>query len=251
MAGNVRSLAGMANPVVQERIAKPPPRRSVAVVRLGLLGALLFAAIVVAWRLGWFDYRKAISLVLTMRKGRDLPGAMPIFALALGAAAAAGFPTTPLLLAGGAIFGTVKGTVVNWIGGAIGASIGYFLSRSVGRGAICRLLGRRAGLLDRVKGTGGFLAVLRLRLIPLFPQGIVNFGAGLAGVRFGLYLGATLLGLLPTAIIYSYFADSFLSGMEGVRRGALLHLVMACALLLGLSFVPTLAKRMLGGGEEE
>jgi hypothetical protein len=53
-----------------------------------------------------------------------------------------------------------------------------------------------------------------------------------------------MLGDLPVTAAYTYFADALLSGVAGARRRALLHASIAGALLILLSFVPGLIKRM-------
>src|SRR5262249_55676580 len=84
-----------------------------------------------------------------------------------------------------------------------------------------------------------FGGMLRLRLIPVLPIGMVNFIAGLARAPFARYLAATAVGIVPATLIYAYFADSLLKGVGGGRRDALTSLIAASVLLLALSLTPT------------
>jgi uncharacterized membrane protein YdjX (TVP38/TMEM64 family) len=248
----------MANPIVEHtgriehRVSSGRGGRFMgtsraAVIRLVALALLMFGALLVAWRLGWFDYDKAMDVVRTLRRGSEHRGAIAVFVFVMAGLAAVGFPTTPLLLAGGAIFGTVTGAFADWLGGTLGAALGYVLARSIGKDAILKLLGdRTAQVIERVNRKNGFLAILRLRLIPLFPQGVVNFGAGMAGTPFRPYVLATAIGIIPTALLYSYFADSLLSGIAGTRRHAMSSLLMACGALVVVSFVPTILRKLRG-----
>lgn len=60
----------------------------------------------------------------------------------------------------------------------------------------------RLARLDARLSRHGFTAVLVLRLVPLFPFGLVNYGAGALGVRFWPYLAATALGIAPGTVVY-------------------------------------------------
>jgi uncharacterized membrane protein YdjX (TVP38/TMEM64 family) len=84
--------------------------------------------------------------------------------------------------------------------------------------------------------------MLRLRLIPVLPIGIVNFVAGLAEANVGPYLLATAIGVVPSIVIYTYFADSLIEGVSGGRKDAVASLLIASALLILLSLAPKLAK---------
>jgi len=75
-------------------------------------------------------------------------------------------------------------------------------------------------------------------LIAILPLGIVNFVGGLARTPFTSYMAATGVGIIPSILIYSYFADSLLERVGNGRSDALLSLVIASALLLALSLAP-------------
>jgi uncharacterized membrane protein YdjX (TVP38/TMEM64 family) len=153
-------------------------------------------------------------------------------------------PGSSLTLAGGAVFGFGLGSLLNWIGATIGAAGAYALARGLGRDALRALLGRRAAALDRLLDEHGFLAMLRLRLIPLVPFNALNFGAGFAGVRASDYLIATAVGIVPGTLVYTYFADALLSGAAAAERQAYVRLAIAAGLLILLSFVPALARKL-------
>jgi len=179
-----------------------------------------------------------------VRELRGTPGVAPGFVVAYAIAAGLGLPGSVFTLAGGALFGTLLGTLLNWIGATIGATIAYLIARSLGRDAVRKLLGKHAGALDRAVADGGFANLLRLRLIPIVPFNALNFGAGLAGVPLRSYVLATALGILPGTAVYTFFADALLSGAAGARQDALVRVGIAGGLLVLLSFVPALARRL-------
>lgn len=217
--------------------------RSRGLIRLTILAAVIAGAYVLAQRVGLLAYADPAKLGEAVRAAREVPWAAPAFVLTYAVATSLGLPGTPLTLAGGAIFGAVAGTGLNWIGATLGATGAFFLARRLGSQTLRQLLGSRASALDSLASAQALLPLLRLRLIPVVPFNALNFGAGLAGVRPSTYIASTALGILPGTAIYTYFADSLLAGVDGARAQAFQQVGIAAALLIALSFVPTLAKR--------
>ncbi len=204
---------------------------------------VLAAAALLAWKLGVFELRDRRTLLATIRHVRSYRLLVPIFVAAYVVAITFGLPASPFTLAGGALFGFWRGFLLNWLGASLGAFLA-FLFAGILCGETCRaLLGRRAETMERLAAEHGFVGTLRLRLIPVVPFSLLNFGAALAGVRRRDYLAATLLGIIPGTAIYTYFADSLLQGAAGAGRHALVRVSMAGALLLALSFVPSILRR--------
>jgi uncharacterized membrane protein YdjX (TVP38/TMEM64 family) len=217
--------------------------RSAAFLRLALFIVLLVALWTAVRLLGLDAYVSAERIGTSIRNAREVPFAAALFVVAYIAVTTIGLPALPLTLAGGAIFGVAAGIALTWLGATLGATGAYLLARLLGGDALRRLLGNRAGSLDRLLGDGAFLTMLRLRLIPVVPFNALNFGAGLAGVRLTHYMAATAIGILPGTSVYSYFADSLLAGTDGARETAFTRVAIAGLLLLALSYAPALAKR--------
>ena len=191
-----------------------------ALLKLALLVAVLVGAFLFARSQGWLMYRDLGALADAVRGARELPGAAPLFVLIYTGATAFGLPGSVLTLAGGAMFGVALGTLLNWIGATLGATLAYLLARALGEDAVRGILGKHAGALDKLAGAQGFLTLLRLRLIPIVPFNALNFGAGLPGVKPRSYTAATALGIIPGTAVYTYLADALLAGAEGVQQQA-------------------------------
>lgn len=220
-----------------------PAPRSGAWLRLAVFLVILITLWSVARSLGFDEYISPERIGTTIRKAREVPFAAAIFVALYVAVTTIGLPALPLTLAGGAVFGVAAGIALTWLGATLGATGAFVLARLLGGDALRRLLGARAGTLDRILGDGAFLTMLRLRLIPVVPFNALNFGAGLAGVRLTHYMAATAIGILPGTSVYTYFADSLLAGTDGARQTAFLRVAIAGLLLLVLSYAPALAKR--------
>ena len=129
--------------------------------RAVLLLVLIAAAGFAAWRLGVLDLRDPQRLAAAVRRARGVRAIGPLFVAVYAVVAAFGLPATPFTLAGGAIFGTVIGSILNWCGAVLGAAGSYALASLLGRGALRRLLGKRANTLDGIIDRGGFAEIGR------------------------------------------------------------------------------------------
>lgn len=215
-------------------------------VKLGLLVAIVVGAFLGARAMGLGGHADMESLAGAVRGLRARPYIVPLFILAYTGATALGLPGSLLTIAGGAIFGFGLGALCNWTGALLGASLAFLLARALGLDAARRLLGGQADRLEALADAHGLITVLRLRLIPVVPFNVLNFGAGLAGVPFRDYFLGTALGLIPGTLVYTYFADALLAGAAGARHDALLRLALAGGLLIALSFAPLLRKKVRG-----
>ena len=83
----------------------------------------------------------------------------------------------------------------------------------------------------------GFWAVLACRVCPLVPSELVSLASGVTGVRFGAFLGATVLGMAPTAFLYASFGFAILDPNEASTRDALIVGFALLTLITGLMLV--------------
>jgi uncharacterized membrane protein YdjX (TVP38/TMEM64 family) len=159
-----------------------------------------------------------------------------VFVLGYAAAAVAFVPGSILTLAAGAIFGIGKGVVLVFIAAVLGSSAAFLVSRYVARAAIERRLAGNAkfAAIDRAVGAQGRKIVFLLRLSPVFPFNLLNYGLGLTNVRFGDYVLASL-GMIPGTILFVYYGKlagdvAALAGGAAVEKGAGYYAVLALGL---------------------
>ncbi len=220
------------------------PRANSPWLRLALFVLAVAAAVYGASSFGLFRLGRAEHLAAAIRGARNVPGLPVLFVLAYAAASTFGLPATAFTLAGGAIFGLVLGTLLNWLGATAGAVGAYALARRLGSDAVQRLLGKHARVLDTMSAHAGFATILRLRLLPLAPFNGINIAAGFARAPFRDYVLATAIGILPGTIVYTYFANSLIAGVSGARHRALLNVAISGGLLILLSFAPAVWRRV-------
>lgn len=155
-----------------------------------------------------------------------------------------GLPGSALTLAIGGLYGVIPGFFYNIIASNLAAGAGFFGARYLGRGFVSRFLkGKWKGFDEKAAGHG-FRLIFYLRLVPLFPFNGINFGAGLSKIRFSDYALASLLGMIPGTFVYTYFAASLLSGAAGAKEKVTFHLVLSTVLLVLLSLLPPIIKRL-------
>jgi uncharacterized membrane protein YdjX (TVP38/TMEM64 family) len=174
-----------------------------AVLRMGLLVALVGTGILLVrfTPLGEvLTEERVVSVIETMR------GLWwtPLLLIGLYAVVAIlGLPPVPLLV-GGAAFGALYGTIYNVAGLVLGAFLAYWVAKLLGRDFVVRVTGKRLRRAESLFARHGFWPMVQTRFMPL-PFSVVNFGAALAGVRPAFFLFASLIGLIPSTLIHTYF----------------------------------------------
>ena len=112
-------------------------------------------------------------------------------------------PASVLTILSGVLFGLWWGTLLAWAGALLGAFGGFLLGRRLGRPAVDRMLRGRLQDADKVLARHGLVAVVAVRLLPLFPFTPINYASGLLGVRLRDYVLGTAVGIVPGALAYA------------------------------------------------
>jgi len=169
-------------------------------------------------------------------------------------------PGSLLTLAGGAIFGLTKGVMIVFLAAVLGSSAAFLVSRYVARSSIERRLAGNArfAAIDRAVGAQGRKIVFLLRLSPVFPFTLLNYGLGLTNVRFVDYVVASI-GMLPGTLLYVYYGKvigdvAALAGGTAMEKGpadyAILILGLAATIVV-TTIVTRIARRALSDATKE
>jgi len=143
---------------------------------------------------------------------------------------AAMVPRTLLALVGGALFGTVVGSLYVLVGVTAGALLAYGVGRLLGRDFVSARLRGRLAAVEKVVSRRGTWAVLVSRLIPLVPFAVSNYAFGTTAVRPRQFVAGTLLGALPATLAYAALGAAT---MHGDWLGA--RVAGGCAIGLGIT----------------
>lgn len=113
-------------------------------------------------------------------------------------------PTMVLTLAGGALFGPIFGVFLNLLGASCGAALAFFISRHLATEWFAKKRGPRINKLIQGVEKNGWQFVALLRLVPVIPFNLVNYGLGLTAIKFSHYIITTFIFLTPAEIVYTY-----------------------------------------------
>ena len=145
-------------------------------------------------------------------------------------------PSTPIIIAGGILFGTFWALVYIVIASIIGDTITFFISRILGRDYMQKILKtEKLENYDKKIKENGFLSLFILRIIPIMPDSVLNYGFGLTDISFKDYFIATAIGVIPVAFVLAYFGDS-IAGLS------MINIVISAVLFGALLFVIKYAK---------
>jgi uncharacterized membrane protein YdjX (TVP38/TMEM64 family) len=171
----------------------------------------------------------------------DSLGALgPLVFVAGYAAAVVGFvPGSLLTLAGGALFGVVRGVVYVFAAAVLGSTASFLIARHLARDAVARRIegDARFQAIDRAVGEQGRRIVFLLRLSPVFPFSLLNYALGLTRVRLVDYLIASL-GMLPGTVLYVYLGKAA-GDVAAVAGGVRSERGLADWALLGVGLTAT------------
>jgi uncharacterized membrane protein YdjX (TVP38/TMEM64 family) len=111
-------------------------------------------------------------------------------------------PRTLLAIVAGLLFGIGWGIFWAEVGSVAGAAAGFLVARFINSGLMhLERVDRLGPILERVE-RGGWRAVAMLRLIPVMPHSLANYGLGLTRLPLGAYAFGSLIGQLPMTIAY-------------------------------------------------
>jgi len=116
-------------------------------------------------------------------------------------------PGTLGTLTAGAVFGFPLGAAAALMGATIGATLSFVIARAMGREGAQSLFGRRLSNIDDFIGRNDFTSILILRLMPVVPFNLMNYGSGLTSVRLSRYVVASAIGMAPATLLATGLGD--------------------------------------------
>lgn len=211
-------------------------------IAVKVVAALLFAALVVAV---YLSPARSYLTVENVREIRDAARvawyAPPLFILAYAVGCTFLIPATLFIIAAGATWGWALGSLYALTGAVLGSLLSYAIARFLGGGVIARFGAMGMKLSARLEHVG-FSAFLMLRLVPLFPFAMLNYGAGVAKIRVKTFALATLIGVAPSHIVAAYSADALLAGTI-TREQAFQRIIVVVVLMMVVMGVPMLFRK--------
>ena len=151
-------------------------------------------------------------------------------------------PRTLLAVVAGLLFGPIGGFLWATVGSTLGAVAGFLLARYVNSGLIDPESVPKLGPLLLKAEAGGWRAVALVRLIPVIPHPVTNYGLGLTRLSLASYTIGTLIGQIPMTLAYVEFGTA---GDQMLTKGAnwIAPTLIGAAVLIASLLLPKLAAR--------
>jgi len=146
-----------------------------------------------------------------------------------------------MTLAGGAVFGLLKGTLLVSFASTIGATLAFLISRYLFREPLQKRFAERLYIINQGIEKDGAFYLFTLRLVPAFPFFIVNIVMGLTPIKTLTYFLVSQLGMLAGTIVYIY-AGTQLAQINSLKDIFSAELILSFT-LLGL--FPLIAKKTI------
>lgn len=155
-------------------------------------------------------------------------------------------PALAMILVGGVMWGVWPGALIVWAVVNLSAHAQFALGRRLGRESVRSWLDRRrAGWIVRELETGGVLATLLIRQLPL-PFIGVNVAAGASPIPFSRWALGNALGLAVPVTVYTQLAAAIAAGVSGAKTLAAERAVIAAVAVTLLAFASRLVQRRFG-----
>jgi phospholipase D1/2 len=131
-------------------------------------------------------------------------------ALLFGLATLFFIPINLVILAVVSLYPTLAALGYILFGTAIGAASGYACGFLLRTKLVRSFIGKRSKkVLDRV-GEGRLWALILIRILPVAPNSLINYVAGMSRIKFGKFLLGTLIGIMPGTLVLTFLQKSLL-----------------------------------------
>ena len=148
-------------------------------------------------------------------------------------------PRTPLIVAAGATFGLAAAPII-LVGGTLGSTVAFLLSRSIASGRFQQWLERHPSLqaVAHAVDLEGWKIVALLRLGVPIPNAATNYMLGLTRIDFFGYVVATMIFSIPQTVLFCFICSAGRATLlDGSRAlSSLVSIVLAVALITLISW---------------
>lgn len=118
-------------------------------------------------------------------------------------------PTNIIAIAGGTMFGPIRGFLLTMAGFFISGTVAFFVARYLGRDFVEGIIGKKFIKLEDNMEKNGFKILFLLRLPPILPYDPLSYACGLTKIKYKDFILASLLGVIPETACYSVLGKSF------------------------------------------
>lgn len=150
---------------------------------------------------------------------------------------------TILAIAAGAMFGFINASIYTFIGAFINSSLTYLISKYVAYDyindlALTKYPDLYFKLKNKMQGSEGFILMLTMRLLPMFPFTLLNYVSGVVGFEYKIFITSSLIGIIPGMLCYVNIGANAINGFSK-------ELVIAISIFLAFSLTTSLIAKKL------
>lgn len=118
-------------------------------------------------------------------------------------------PSPLLMVVAVLAYGPVWGVLISITAIFFASTIGYWIGRLLGVNTIFKLIGsKKEKQIEAYVERYGYWAVIITRLAPMLSNDAISFVGGILKMKYWRFIGATLIGITPLAILIAYFGEN-------------------------------------------
>ena len=153
-------------------------------------------------------------------------------------------PATPLTILGGALFGSILGTIYTVVSASAGLALSFLISRYALKNIMLEKLSSSKSFIKIYDGVEkqGFRILMITRLVPIFPFALQNYIYGLTNIKFLTYWALSTLFIIPGTSAYTFSAGAVLSGEFSTKN--LIYLGIGALCFVIVSFIPKIINKL-------
>jgi len=119
-------------------------------------------------------------------------------------------PSSMLSIAAGMIFGPIVGFLLNMAGFFLSATLGFYLSRFLGKDFVDKLLKGKAISVNSNLENNGIKILFFIRFTPVIPFDAISYACGLSKMRYKDFIIGSMLGVFFETLCYAFIGESIL-----------------------------------------
>jgi len=143
-----------------------------------------------------------------------------------------------MTVTGGALFGTIHGTLFVNIGATLGAVVSFYIYKYFLGDVIEYMYPAQLTSFNRAMEKYGALFLLVIHFVTVIPFFLINALAGICNAPLFTFIWTTSLGIIPASFVFA-FAGSQLSTINSIKDVLSLNVILAFILLIILAMLPT------------
>ncbi len=207
------------------------------IIKLLIAAGVIGVVILILYQLGVIDFLTDIDALQKWFADLGVVGYIAYILLYIVVAVFM-LPGSAFTIVAGITFGPVLGGILALLGGTVGATAAFIISKYIARGFIVRKFENNPIFKKIEKGfeENGTSFLILTRLVPAFPYNVQNYAYGITSVSVMKFAIVSLITMAPGAFIYAFLAGEIAT--NGISVTLLIQFAVAGVVLFLVSLIP-------------